>query len=121
MTKLIRAIGNALLGTKDKATIEESKARENRAVGTITAARRKAARVAATATACALLLLAPACASFPRAEFRLSAFGFEVGVDTRKLTDDIGNVSATMTQAAGLEPLVLDASAETVTAAEPVK
>lgn len=68
-----------------------------------------------------LALALPACASFPRAEFRISAFGLELGMDTRKLTDDIGNVSATMTQAVGLSPLVLDASAETVTAAEPVK
>lgn len=55
------------------------------------------------------------CASFPRAEFRLSAFGFELGCDTRKLTDDIGDVSASMIRGVGVEPPVIDASA-TVTA-----
>ncbi len=100
----------------------EERIRKADAAITQTVARRKASKAAATVTACALIaLMAPGCASFPRAEFRISAFGLEIGMDTRKLTDDIGNVSATMTQAVGLEPLVLDASAATVTAAEPAK
>lgn len=58
------------------------------------------------------------CANFPRAQFRISAFGFEAGVDTRKLTDDIGDVTASMVRGVGLEPPVIDASA-TATAAAP--
>lgn len=63
----------------------------------------------------AAVLALGACAGFPRAEFRVSAFGLELGLDTRKLTDDVGNVTATMIRATGVEPPVIDASA-TVTA-----
>ena len=63
----------------------------------------------------AAVLALGACAGFPRAQSKISAFGFEAGIDTRKLTDDVGNVTASMIRATGAEPPVIDASA-TVTA-----
>ena len=43
-----------------------------------------------------------ACASFPHAKFEASAFGASISLDTRTLTDEIGDATASFTEAVGL-------------------
>lgn len=69
------------------------------------------ARLFRIGAAVALPLALCACKSFPHADFHAGFMGVEIGIDTRQMTDSVGDVSASMVRAVGIKPPVVDTSA----------
>ncbi len=109
MQKISDAIGK-IMGRDDEKRTEDAKKRVAVAEDKLRKAPRDKVRALVTSAVALSALALPGCASFPRLRLELGAFGFTAALDTRAMTDELGDVAVSIKDLVLPQPPAADAA-----------